>query len=82
VQAQAGSEVCGNNDGPDGVTRPGRFAFHMKQSGRPTMAQRAMVAAKPADIKLGDNQHTKEGAQICAPSTSQTDAAEQRKGTN
>ena len=40
---------------------------HMDES------QRGMVAARIADMKAGDNQHTKEVAQICA--TSQTDAA-------
>ena len=38
-------------------------------------ARAAMAAARLANLKLGDNQHTREGAQICAP-TSQTDAAE------
>ena len=38
-------------------------------------ARTAMAAARLANLKLGDNQHTREGAQICAP-TSQTDAAE------
>ena len=37
-------------------------------------SQRAMVAARMATLKLGANQHTKEGAQICAPS--QDEAAE------
>jgi N6-adenosine-specific RNA methylase IME4 len=33
-----------------------------------TESQRAMVAAKLAKFKLGDNQHSRQGAQICAPS--------------
>jgi len=53
-----------------------------------TESQRAMVAAKLATLRLGDNQHRAEGAQISAPSldlghetptpeaVSQTDAAE------
>jgi hypothetical protein len=40
-----------------------------------TTGQRAMVAAKLADMKVGSNQHKKEGPQICGPSTVQ--AAEQ-----
>ena len=38
-------------------------------------SQRAMAAARLANLKLGDNQHTKEGASIEA-GTSQTEAAE------
>ena len=40
-----------------------------------TESQRAMVAAKLAKLRVGDNQHTKEGGQICPPSNEQ--AAEQ-----
>ncbi len=36
--------------------------------------QRAIVAAKLANLKVGENLHTGEGAQICA--TSQSDAAD------
>jgi N6-adenosine-specific RNA methylase IME4 len=32
-----------------------------------TESQRAMVAARLATLRLGDNQHTREAAQICAP---------------
>lgn len=34
-----------------------------------TESQRASVAAKLVNAKLGDNQHTKEGLQICRPTT-------------
>jgi len=38
-------------------------------------SQRGMVAGRIAKLRLGDNQHSKEGGQICPPST--TDAADQ-----
>ena len=34
------------------------------------MSQRAVVASKLANTRLGDNQHKKEGVQICTPSIS------------
>ncbi len=42
-----------------------------------TTSQRAMAAEKIAKLYIGDNQHTKEDAQICAPS--QGDAAKKLK---
>lgn len=39
-------------------------------------AQRALIAAKLATLRLGDNQHKTEGTQICAPKISISEAAE------
>jgi 16S rRNA G966 N2-methylase RsmD len=39
-------------------------------------SQRAVIAAKLANMRLGDNQHKKEGVQICTPSISLEQAAE------
>lgn len=63
---------------------PGRFASDLEECDDPvsyvlslnlhrrhlTETQRSVVAAKVAKLKRGDNQHTKEDTQICAPSVS------------
>jgi len=38
-------------------------------------SQRAVIAARLANMRLGDNQHKKEGGQICPPSISLEQAA-------
>lgn len=38
-------------------------------------AQRSMIAARIANMAFGDNQHKKQGAEISAPTVSQTEAA-------
>ena len=43
-----------------------------------TESQRAMVAAKLGKFKLGDNQHSREAAQICAPTIPGMEATEQQ----
>jgi hypothetical protein len=53
-----------------GPARPSTRHVASRRFAQASRSQRAMVAAKIATLKLGDNQHRKQDAQICAPSQS------------